>query len=332
MNIYDIAYESYKQKCRELGLAPTSKAKIFAEDIVKKQNDDHINIVTLSKAKKQKAPVLSETAKEALAVKPPKVLKKRVAKVVEPKPEKVVNTKVVKAPKPINPKRVSISEKKQMLERTREWCKNNNKIVIPKQKVEKIEKPVKPKRVLLSEEEKKANARECARLYYEKNKDEINAIQQEKRKNNSKKVSLTDDEKKARQKEASRLYHLARKNDPAYQARRNANTREWNKKNKEKIAASNKKYRDEVRTPEQLEEKLAKAREYRQKNLEHMREKDRARKDQRREYLDNNPEARERRREYDRKRHAESMADASKAEKLREKWRKDGAKKRKKIT
>lgn len=272
MSMYDMAYESYKQKCRELGLAPTSKAKIFAEDIVKKQNDDHVNIVTLSKAKKQKAPVLSEIAKEALIV--PKKRKPKVKKIAAIKSAPLPRVKkIAAAPKPKKDVVVKIKVKK---------------IVIPKPK---IEKPVKQKRVLLS-----------------------------------------DEEKKARQKEASRLYHLARKNDPAYQARRNANTREWNKNNKEKIAATNKKYRDEVRTPQQLEEKLAKAREYRQKNLEHMRKKDRARKDQRREYLDNNPEARERRREYDRKRHAESMADTSKAEKLREKWRKDGAKKRKKIT
>lgn len=305
MNMYDMAYESYKQKCRELGLAPTSKAKIFAEDIVKKQNDDHVNIVTLSKAKKQKAPVLSEIAKEALIVQ--KKRKPKVKKIVAIKSAPLPRVKkIAAAPKPKKDVVVKIKVKK---------------IVIPKPK---IEKPVKQKRVLLSDEEKKEKAREYARIYYEKNK--------EKRKVNPKKVFLSDEEKKARQKEASRLYHLARKNDTAYQARRNANTREWNKKNKEKIAASNKKYRDEVRTPQQLEEKLAKAREYRQKNLEHMREKDRARKDQRREYLENNPTARERRREYDRKRHAESMADASKAEKLREKWRKDGAKKRKKIT
>lgn len=312
MSMYDMAYESYKQKCRELGLAPTSKAKIFAEDIVKKQNDDHINIVTLSKAKKQKAPVLSETAKKALTV--PKKRKPKVRKIAAIKLVPLPRVKrIAAAPKPKKEVVVKIKVKK---------------IVIPKPK---IEKPVKQKRVLLSEEEKKAKARECARLYYEKNKDKVNTLQREKRKSTSKKVLLTDEEKKARQKENARLYHLAHKDDAAYQARRNANTREWNKKNRDKIAASNKKYRDEVRTPEQLEEKRAKAREYRRKNLEYMREKDRARKDQRREYLDNNPEAREKRREYDRKRHAESMADASKAEKLREKWRKDGAKKRKKI-
>lgn len=298
--MYDDVYESYKQKCKELGIKPSPKLKIFAEDIVKKQNDDHVDVATLSKARKQKTPVLSETAKKALVV--PRKHKLKL--------KKSAAIKLAPAPKP----------KKGVIAKIKV-----KKIVIPRPK---IEKPVKQIRVSQSDEEKKANARERARLYYEKNKDKVNTLNKEKRKSNPKKIILSDEEKKALKKEKARPYHLARKDDPAYQARRKATAMEWNKNNKEKIAASNKKYREEVRTLEQLEEKRAKAREYRQKNLEHMREKDRARKDQRREYLNSNPEAREKRREYDRKRYAQSMADAAKAEKLREKWRRDSECKR----
>ncbi|MDT8338567.1 MAG: hypothetical protein RQ763_05155 [Sulfurimonas sp.] len=217
MNTYDMAYESYKQKCRELGVAPSPKAKIFAEDIVKKQNGDHINIAVLSNARKQKVPVLSETAKEALIV--PKKRKPKVRKVAVIKSVPLPRVKrVAAAPKP----------KKDVVEKIKV-----KKIVIPKPK---IEKPIKQKRVLLSEE---------------------------------------------------------------------------------------------VRTQEQLEEKRAKAREYRQKNLEHMRAKDRARK---RTVETMTSEQLEKRRERERQRYHKKMQDPAERKKLREKWRKDDAKKRKKIT
>ena len=279
-------YESYLKKCKELGIKPTAKANIFAEDILREKNEKRIDIASLSQARKQKAPVLSQTAKEALAA--------PIKRKPKQKKEKPVKQKIAAA-KP------------------------------------KVAKPPKEPKVRQGDEEKRENVRKYSRLYYENNKEKLKALREKREKNAKIKAKLTDEEKKANARKYSRLYHLARKDDPAYQARRKASSAEWNNNNRDKIAAANKKYRDEVRTPEQLEEKRKKAREYRARNIEHMREKDRARKDQRREYLNNNPEAKARRRESERKRYAESMSDADKAEKLREKWRRDGERKRAKI-
>jgi len=202
---------------------------------------------------------------------------------------------------------------------------------LPKVKKETPQKSMKedrPKRVLLSEDEKTKRARAVANNYYKNNKEVVLKRQREKRKAASTKVILSEEEKIAKRREASRLHHLKMKDDPEYQERRLKNAKAWREKNKDKIAASNKKYRDEVRTPEQLEEKRRKAREYRKKNLEHMRQKDRDRKEQRKEYIKNNPEAHERKKARERERYAKSIADPVKREKLREKWRKANERKR----
>lgn len=280
----DKAYEQYLQKCKELGIKPSPKKKIFGEDITKEKNQQHVDIASLSQARKQKAPVLSEMAKEALVV-----AKKPKAKSVK---KAVVEKTAVAKPKVEKPKLIK-------------------------------EKVVKQKRVLLTPEQKLENTRECARRYYAENKEEIKAHQRATRaENNSNKVILSDEEKKAKAKENARLYHLQKKNCPEYQKRRNANCQKWNNDNRDKIAASNKKYRDEVRTPEQLEEKKKKAREYYQNNLEKMRAKDRARNKKRRA-SDLTPEQLERKRELDRARYHKTMEDPQKKEKMLAKWRHD---------
>jgi len=251
--MFDKAYESYKKKCKELGIKASSKKDVFGEDITRKKNKQHVNISELSAAKKQKAPILSDTAKKAIEVKTNKMVKK--------------------------------------------------------------------KRVVQTEEEKKAKRNAWSKAYYAANREKILAKK-------SKKVFLTDDEKKEIAREKARLYHLKMKNDPAYQERRKKNAKKWQSENKEKIAAINKKYRDEVRTPEWLEEKRRKQREYRQKNLEKIRAQDRARAEQRKEYIKNNPEAHERKKARERERYEKKRNDPIEAEKLREKWRKDGARKR----
>lgn len=61
-------YESYKAKCKELGLKPSTKNKLLAEDIIKEKNKSHIDIAAKSLKKKQKPLILSKTAKGALVI------------------------------------------------------------------------------------------------------------------------------------------------------------------------------------------------------------------------------------------------------------------------
>jgi len=47
------AYESYKQKCKELGLKASPKKKLLAEDIQREQKENRIDVIALIKEKKE---------------------------------------------------------------------------------------------------------------------------------------------------------------------------------------------------------------------------------------------------------------------------------------
>lgn len=365
--MFDKAYKSYKQKCKELGVKPSLKKDIFSEEIERKKNENHQDIFELSRARKEKAPVLSETAKKAndiqtnkgnRKVKPKtKTVKKKVVK----KTINVVSTKKIRVPlktetKVEKPKRVLLTEEEKRLKRNAQSRKQYDA------------KKVKTPKVVLSDEEKQLRQLESRKKYYEKNKKKICDKHKAVRAANPKRVFLTDeqrrakrkkyyddnreqilaktkartaakpkrarkptlseDEKKAIRKEKARLYHLEMKDDPVYQEKRKASSKTWTKNNREKVAASNKKYRDEVRTPEQLEEKRRKQREYRRDNVEHMRQKDRDRKQQRKDFIKNNPEAHEKKKARERERYARNKADPVELEKMREKERNRAKRKR----
>ena len=330
--MFDKAYESYKKKCKQFGIKPSSKRAMFGEAIEKIKHDEHISISELSKIRKAPAPVLSETAKKAIEVqankKKPKLMSVK-PKVIKPKkPKRVLLTeeqkrlkrnaqskKQYKAKQALKPKKVCLTEEQKKIahkESARKYYERT-KVLKPRVIKPKIKKP---KRVLLTEEQKKQNSKKRANAYYAEHKDEINS---KRRALKPKKNTLSEEEKSQIKKENARLYHLKMKDDPAYKERRKSTSKNWNFNNKEKIAASNKHYRDEVRTPEQLEEKKRKQREYRQKNLEKIRAQDRARLQQRKDYIKNNPEAHERNKARDRARYVRKKADPVEAEKLREK-------------
>jgi hypothetical protein len=65
---YDEMYKSYVQYCKDHSLIPSSMHKMFGKEISMQKQEQRVDIAALSKAKKQKAPILSETAKEALVV------------------------------------------------------------------------------------------------------------------------------------------------------------------------------------------------------------------------------------------------------------------------
>lgn len=52
-DIHDTLYESYKKKCAALKIEPSPKTKIFAEFILKQQNDTREDIVALSQARRE---------------------------------------------------------------------------------------------------------------------------------------------------------------------------------------------------------------------------------------------------------------------------------------
>lgn len=53
VDIHDILYESYRKKCAALKIEPSPKAKIFAEFILKQQNDTREDMAALSQARRE---------------------------------------------------------------------------------------------------------------------------------------------------------------------------------------------------------------------------------------------------------------------------------------
>jgi len=71
--MFDAAYEAYKQKCKELRIKPSSKKDMFGEQIEAAKHDKRQSISELSRARKEKGPALSETAKKVISTKKVKV-------------------------------------------------------------------------------------------------------------------------------------------------------------------------------------------------------------------------------------------------------------------
>lgn len=191
---YNEMYKSYVQKCKELGVVPSSRDKMFGKEILLQKQEQRVSITALSQAKKQKAPVLSEMAKEALTM-----TKKPRAKIVKAAQAKKATTTVKTSPvKSAKPKRALLTEgeKQERLNARARKYYHQNKTLKPR-----IVKPkaVKPTRVLLTEEQKKENARESARKYYENNKEKALAGRKKRYENEKAqkplKPKLTDEEK-----------------------------------------------------------------------------------------------------------------------------------------
>jgi len=275
--MYEKAYDAYKRKCEKLGLKPSSKEEIFGSEIVKRQNENRVNITELSLQRKQKAPELSETAKKALDIqinrRAPKRVKKTEKQLLrdEIRADKLEEKKIVKASKPEKQKRVLQTEDEKRLKRNAQARKQYQA------KVEAL--GAKEHKVLLTDEQKLEHARVNAAKYYAKNKKDINAKNRQRRKENSPKVILSDEEKKQKAREYAKLHYLKMKNDPEFIEKRKANAIRWKSQNKEKMKQVNKEYMQRVReSPELMEKRRQKQREYRVNNLEKVRAEDRARK------------------------------------------------------
>ena len=184
--MFDKAYESYKLKCKELGIKPSPKVEIFGEDISKDKKEKHVDIQTLSQSKKVKAPALSETAKKALVPKQKKRASTRVKKdkkqLLRDKIRTAKREEKVKTPKVVKPKKVLQTEDEKRLKRNAQsrsyYHKTKPK---PKPKKETVKKVVtlKPPRVLLTDEEKKEKIKATSTKYYEKNKEILRKKSQE---------------------------------------------------------------------------------------------------------------------------------------------------------
>lgn len=121
-NKYDQLYEQYKTKCKELGIKPSSMREIFGSEIEREKNENHISISDLSRARKAKAPTLSETAKEAIQTQDKSSKQKLMQKVNKPKrvllseEEKIARKEQRKAYIKNNPE---VHERKKAQERER---------------------------------------------------------------------------------------------------------------------------------------------------------------------------------------------------------------------
>lgn len=241
-------YESYKQKCLELGLKPTPQKKIFAEDIIKEKNEQHVDITELSQARKTTvAPVLSEIAKKALVIS--KVKAKKIA-AGNPKTEKPVKT----------PKNLTDEEKNpQQL--------SNDIDVIPKIKVEKITTS-KPKKILSEDEKERAKKR--SRLFYLQNKDSQNEKSKEWMRNNKDKVAVYNKNQRDKLKTEEQLEERRKK------------AREYYAKNIEKLREKDRARNDQRKqylkdNPDVLERIRARERERYERNMNSLEQRNKLR-------------------------------------------------------
>ena len=300
----DQLYADYVAKCKKFKMKPSPKEVIFADMIAKQEQEQHSKIASAYISKKKPAPILSDTAKKAqeTLVKP---TKKRA---VQPKkakgPTRVLLTREEKLKRSReNSKKNYEENKEKRKEKQRQYYKNNYETISKKQAdrylIESKTKEQTPEEIEAKRLERKA----YAKAYYAQNKEMI--LLKAKSKTNPRPV-LSDEEKAAKE---------AAKKDYA---------KAYREKNKAKLNAQTQTWRDN-----QDQEALNKeCREYRAKNAEKIRAQDRARKEQRKEFYKNNPEALERRRERERKRYQEQMQDPEQRAKLQEKWRRDHQRKK----
>lgn len=83
--MFDKAYEAYKKKCKELGIKPSSKKKIFGEEIESAKHNKQVSIAELSELRKAKPPTLSPTAKITIEAQTTRSIKVKKSKREESK-------------------------------------------------------------------------------------------------------------------------------------------------------------------------------------------------------------------------------------------------------
>jgi len=152
--MFDEAYKSYVKKCKEFGINPSSKEVMFGGEIDKEQNANRVSISELSEARKTKPPKKVQTADE-------KRLKRNArskayyhkTKIATPKKEPLIEDE---------------RKDRGVIARKKYYEKNREKILARK----RAKNAEKPKRVLFTDEQKKERAKERARLYHLKMKDD----------------------------------------------------------------------------------------------------------------------------------------------------------------
>ena len=154
----DTAYESYRQKCKELGIKASPKKKLLSEDIEREQKEKRIDVTTLIKEKKKPAPVLSETAKQDIKV----VKKVKPKKPAQVQTDKVERTRPEGKAKFVKPKLTDEEKREKRLAYQRAYQIKNRPAP-------------KPKKAKLTDEEKELRHKTYMKVYREKNRDKLNA-------------------------------------------------------------------------------------------------------------------------------------------------------------